>query len=181
MTGFELRTSGLIGDRYIALYLKYLFKFNVCWRDWRQPKLVMTERQFFSAVKCWYKTLQWVIFMLNMYCLNVHKAIVIPRWLESNKTEQRRCLTAWPDVGIKISPYFRNVGQIVATAVFTSNGQLIHLNEYWRDNWIGRLLVPTKRSTLWGVTIAQWIRLRLPSCCLRFKSQAHYLHFHQLI
>ena len=37
------------------------------------------------------------------------------------------------------------------------------------------------KSKLRGATIAQWIRLRLPSCCPRFKSQAHQLRFHQFI
>ena len=32
-----------------------------------------------------------------------------------------------------------------------------------------------------GAAIAQWIRLRLPSCCNRFESQAHHLCFHQFI
>ena len=32
-----------------------------------------------------------------------------------------------------------------------------------------------------GAAIAQWIRLRLQSCLLRFESQAHHLHFYQFI
>ena len=32
-----------------------------------------------------------------------------------------------------------------------------------------------------GAAIAQWIRLRLPSCCNGFESQAHHLCFHQFI
>ena len=32
-----------------------------------------------------------------------------------------------------------------------------------------------------GAAIAQWIRLRLPSCHPRFKSQAHHLRFFQFI
>ena len=31
------------------------------------------------------------------------------------------------------------------------------------------------------LAIAEWIRLRLPSCCPRFKSQAHHPCFHQFI
>ena len=31
----------------------------------------------------------------------------------------------------------------------------------------------------WGATIAQWIRLSLPTCCPRFESQAHHLRFYQ--
>ena len=33
----------------------------------------------------------------------------------------------------------------------------------------------------WGAAIAPWIRLRLPSCCPGFESQAHHLCFHQFI
>ena len=39
-------------------------------------------------------------------------------------------------------------------------------------------------SKLWihnGAGIAQWIRLRLPSCCPGFKSQAHHLCFYQFV
>ena len=32
-----------------------------------------------------------------------------------------------------------------------------------------------------GATIAQWIRLRLPSCRPGFESQAHHLRFYQFI
>ena len=32
-----------------------------------------------------------------------------------------------------------------------------------------------------GAAIAQWIRLRLPSCCPGFESQAHHLCFFQFI
>ena len=32
-----------------------------------------------------------------------------------------------------------------------------------------------------GAAIAQWIRLRLPSCRPRFESQAHHLRFFQFI
>ena len=32
-----------------------------------------------------------------------------------------------------------------------------------------------------GATIAQWIRLRLPSCRPGFESQAHHLSFYQFI
>ena len=31
----------------------------------------------------------------------------------------------------------------------------------------------------WGTVVAQWIRLRLPSCCPGFESQAHQLRFYQ--
>ena len=33
----------------------------------------------------------------------------------------------------------------------------------------------------WVAAIAPWFRLRLPSCSPRFKSQAHHLHFFQLV
>ena len=36
-----------------------------------------------------------------------------------------------------------------------------------------------KSSPTWGAAIAQWIRLRLPSCHPGFGSQAHHLCFHQ--
>ena len=32
-----------------------------------------------------------------------------------------------------------------------------------------------------GAAIAQWIHLRLPSCCPGFESQAHNLHFYEFI
>ena len=33
----------------------------------------------------------------------------------------------------------------------------------------------------WVAAIAQWIRLRLPSCRLRFESQAYHLSFYKFI
>ena len=35
-------------------------------------------------------------------------------------------------------------------------------------------------KSIWGAAIAQWIRLRLPSCHPGFESQAHHLHFFHL-
>ena len=43
-------------------------------------------------------------------------------------------------------------------------------------------LDPSNSSkSYWGAAIAQWIRLRLPSCRPGFESQAHHLCFHQFI
>ena len=36
-----------------------------------------------------------------------------------------------------------------------------------------------KTSLRWGAAIAQWICLRLPSCCRGFTSQSHHQHFYQ--
>ena len=37
-----------------------------------------------------------------------------------------------------------------------------------------------KKHLCVGAVIAQWICLHLPSCCLRFESQAHYIYFYHL-
>ena len=45
------------------------------------------------------------------------------------------------------------------------------VHEYWS----------LKTYTTRGAAMAQWIHLRLLSCCLGFKSQADHLHFNQFI
>ena len=41
--------------------------------------------------------------------------------------------------------------------------------------------IETFKFEFWGAAIAQWIRLRLPSCRPGFESQAHHLRFHEFI
>ena len=49
----------------------------------------------------------------------------------------------------------------------------LSLTQYWD--------CPNERNLCGGAAIAQWIRLRLPSCRPGFESQAHHLCFHQFI
>ena len=44
-----------------------------------------------------------------------------------------------------------------------------------------RRILEYKNKVKWGAAIAQWIRLRLPSCRPGFESQANHLHFFQFI
>ena len=48
----------------------------------------------------------------------------------------------------------------------------------YEDIW-SYILLFNKELVLGGAAIAQWIRLRLPSCHPGFESQAHHLHFFQ--
>ena len=73
----------------------------------------------------------------------------------------------------------------MGTILYTSFFSLISDRKYGKSRWklILKILVfqPsvlfTFNSFLWGVAIARWIRLCIPSCCPEFESQAHHLCF----
>ena len=62
---------------------------------------------------------------------------------------------------------------------------LSHCNKYHKfatiSLWQGIVSVKIRSLIFWGAPIAQWIRLRLPSCRPGFESQAHHLRFFQFI